>query len=60
MSRRVDREVRDAVATILTIHQRHKGGCLCGWHVLGHSHAQHQADAIAGAGLLLHITKDER
>lgn len=27
---------------ILVEHQRHRGGCLCGWNQLGASHPEHQ------------------
>ncbi len=58
----IDREVRDAVAGLLVVHQRRSdgGGCICGWGVLGASHADHAADAIAGAGLLARITRRTR
>lgn len=38
---------------ILIIHQRHRGGCLCGWAELGKSFAGHQAAALREAGLLV-------
>lgn len=41
-----------AVAAILTAHQRHRGGCLCGWADLGKSHPEHQAAVLGMAGLL--------
>lgn len=34
---------------ILTIHQRHGGGCLCGWLKLGESHSAHQVDMLREA-----------
>jgi hypothetical protein len=37
---------------ILTIHQRHRGGCLCGWGELGKSHPAHQAAKLREAGVL--------
>jgi hypothetical protein len=38
---------------LLTAHQRFDAGsCLCGWAELGKSHAAHQADVLAQAGLL--------
>lgn len=42
----------DSTAVILTAHQRHKGGCLCGWDELGKSHPEHQAAMLREAGLL--------
>lgn len=49
----VQREPAERAAALLTAHQRRDaGGCLCGWGVLGMSHALHQADALARAGLL--------
>ena len=39
---------------VLTTHQRRdSASCLCGWSRLGHSFAQHQADMLAAAGLLV-------
>lgn len=43
--------VRDA-ESILVAHQRHRGGCLCGWAELGKSHPGHQAAVLREAGLL--------
>ncbi len=37
---------------ILIAHQRHRGGCLCGWSELGKSHPGHQAVMLREAGLL--------
>lgn len=37
---------------ILIAHQRHKGGCLCGWAELGMSHPAHQVAMLREAGLL--------
>jgi len=49
---RAEPSVRDRAAEVLVAHQRHKGGCLCGWNGLGRSLPDHQADALAAAGLL--------
>jgi hypothetical protein len=38
---------------ILISHQRHRGGCLCGWFELGESHAGHQVAQLREAGLLV-------
>jgi sRNA-binding protein len=41
---------RDVLVTVLIHHQRMDiGGCLCGWSVLGASHAEHIADAYEKA-----------
>jgi len=37
---------------ILIAHQRHRGGCLCGWAELGKSLPGHQAAMLREAGLL--------
>lgn len=37
---------------ILIAHQRHRGGCLCGWSELGKSLPGHQAAMLREAGLL--------
>lgn len=37
---------------VLVAHQRHKGGCLCGWDELGKSHAAHVAQVLDDAGAL--------
>ena len=37
---------------ILVAHQRHRGGCLCGWSELGKSLPRHQVDMLREAGLL--------
>lgn len=37
---------------ILIAHQRHRGGCLCGWFELGMSHAGHQVAMLREAGVL--------
>jgi hypothetical protein len=39
---------REALEAVLIAHQRYDngGGCICGWSVLGASHAAHQADAV--------------
>lgn len=39
-------------AAVLVAHQRHRGGCLCGWSELGRSHADHVASVLAAAGAL--------
>lgn len=42
-----------SVVEVLVAHQRQgSSACLCGPMRLGSSHAQHQADALAAAGLL--------
>ena len=45
--------VRERAHALLTAHQRHGAGCLCGWAGLGKSHAAHQADELARVGLLI-------
>jgi hypothetical protein len=41
-------------AEVLVVHQRRNASsCLCGWAELGRSHANHQADALREAGLLV-------
>lgn len=42
----------DAAELILIAHQRHRGGCLCGWSELGKSLPGHQAAMLREAGLL--------
>ncbi|NUS82768.1 MAG: hypothetical protein HOY75_08440 [Streptomyces sp.] len=37
---------------ILVAHQRHRGGCLCGWNELGKSLPGHQAAMLREAALL--------
>lgn len=37
---------------ILINHQRHRGGCLCGWAELGKSHPGHQVAMLRDAGVL--------
>lgn len=37
---------------VLVAHQRHRGGCLCGWSELGKSHAAHVAQVLDAAGAL--------
>lgn len=38
---------------ILTAHSRmEEGGCLCGWNMLGRTHAGHQVDELRAAGVL--------
>lgn len=44
------RTTRPTPVGVLVAHQRHGDGCLCGWHVLGASHCQHQIEALAAAG----------
>lgn len=40
-------DLRTRIAAVLTAHQRQDAQhCLCGWGKLGHSHAEHQADAV--------------
>lgn len=47
------RDPAERAAALLTAHQRRDvGSCLCGWAELGMSHALHQADVLAQAGLL--------
>jgi len=41
-----------AAELILVAHQRHRGGCLCGWNELGKSLPGHQAAMLREAGLL--------
>lgn len=41
-----------AAEAVLTAHQRHKGGCLCGWADLGKSHPAHQTQQLRQAQLL--------
>lgn len=41
-----------AAERILIAHQRHRGGCLCGWSELGKSLPGHQAVMLREAGLL--------
>jgi hypothetical protein len=41
-----------AAELILITHQRHRGGCLCGWSELGKSLPGHQAAMLREAGLL--------
>lgn len=42
----------DDAEMILVNHQRHRGGCLCGWNELGKSHARHQVSVLRDAGWL--------
>lgn len=44
---------RDALVDLLVAHQRHMGGCLCGWHDLGKSHAEHVAKVLRGQGAVV-------
>jgi hypothetical protein len=40
-------DLRTRIARALTLHQRRNSQhCICGWGQLGHSHADHQADAV--------------
>jgi hypothetical protein len=44
----------ERAGALLIAHQRMDAGtCLCGWAKLGKSHAAHQADELARAGLLV-------
>ncbi len=45
-------EVKQAAAALMVLHQRHKGGCLCGGVPLGASYTDHVAQVLADAGLL--------
>jgi hypothetical protein len=47
--------VDETAESILVDHQRHRGGCLCGWSELGKSHPRHQVAMLRQAALL----KDE-
>lgn len=47
-----DLAYRNLAASVLVAHQRHRGGCLCGWHELGKSHAEHVAEVLDVAGAL--------
>lgn len=50
----------DEVAqAILTAHQRHRGGCLCGWSELGKSHPGHQVAMLREAALLKDALSDQ-
>ncbi len=42
----------EAAEAILVEHQRHGGGCLCGWAELGRSHPGHQVTMLRKAALL--------
>lgn len=44
--------VDETAEAILIAHQRHRGGCLCGWSELGKSHPGHQVAMLREAGLL--------
>lgn len=46
------KEVVGAAEAVLVAHQRHRGGCLCGWRELGKSHPGHQVRMLAEAGVL--------
>lgn len=48
-----DSLVDDQVEAILIEHQRHRGGCLCGWNELGMSHPGHQTEILRREGLLI-------
>jgi len=40
-------DLRTRIARVMILHQRRGGTlCVCGWGQLGHSHADHQADAV--------------
>lgn len=43
---------------ILIAHQRHRGGCLCGWSELGKSLPGHQVAMLRRAGLLNDLPND--
>lgn len=45
-------EHEPAAEAVLIAHQRHRGGCLCGWAELGKSHPAHQVAMLREAGLL--------
>lgn len=47
-----DPTYRNLAAAILTAHQRHRGGCLCGWDRLGASHPEHVASVLDAACVL--------
>lgn len=45
---------RDTAEAILVAHQRMDiRGCLCGWNEIGRSHAKHQVEMLAKAGLIV-------
>lgn len=48
----VDPTYRQLAEAVLVAHQRHRGGCLCGWGELGKSHAEHVAQVLNDAGAL--------
>jgi hypothetical protein len=48
----VKRVEKTEVELVLVAHQRHRGGCLCGWNELGKSLPGHQAAMLREAGLL--------
>lgn len=48
----MERRVVTDAELILVAHQRHRGGCLCGWSELGKSLPGHQAAMLREAGLL--------
>jgi hypothetical protein len=52
MDARLD-PVERAGALLIAHQRRDVGSCLCGWGELGKSHAGHQADELARAGLLV-------
>jgi hypothetical protein len=52
--------VRDRAAEVLLAHQRYgAGSCSCEFDKWGASFSQHQADALAAAGLLVGTSKSE-
>lgn len=55
MSTDVERDAEE----ILVAHQRHRGGCLCGWGPLGESHPKHQVAMLLEAGLLHKDSQDD-
>jgi hypothetical protein len=52
MSEDQKRSDDEAAEAILIAHQRHRGGCLCGWSELGRSHPGHQVAMLREAALL--------
>ena len=43
---------------VLIAHQRHKGGCLCGWNELGKSHVEHVTNVLVTAGAIKEKSRD--
>lgn len=48
----------ETAEAILTAHQRHRSGCLCGWSELGKSHPGHQVVMLREAALLNDVPVD--